>query len=111
MCTCVLCGGVVEKGRRILHLGIEGLLFCLSFSRGLLSSGLFGCFEKNPADVYSLPDVGAGKGIPLQQVSNKEKKTGNSTSFGLDRTSDQDLVSEQKDESQKGIKESDIMSE
>jgi len=61
------------------------------------------CFraEARPADVYQVPDAGAGEGVSLQQVPDPEAADRDSTRAVPDRTADKDLVPEPADEVEK----------
>lgn len=61
------------------------------------------CFraETRPADVYQVPDTGAGEGVPLQPVPDPEAADRDSARAVPDRTADKDLVPEPADEVEK----------
>jgi len=60
------------------------------------------CFraETRPADVYQVPDPGAGEGGPLQPVPDPEAADRDSARAVPDRTADKDLVPEPADETE-----------
>lgn len=58
--------------------------------------------SSRPADVYQIPDSGAGKRVPFQPLPDPEAEDRDRARPVPDGAPDQDLVPEQTDETQEG---------
>jgi len=65
------------------------------------------CFraETRPADVYQVPDAGAGEGVPLQPVPDQAAEDRDRARAVPDRAADKDMVPEPADEVEKGAQD------
>ena len=83
--------------------GIINLLFFLLICRWYASiHGGQWPPETRPSDLHSLPDAGAGEGVSHESLPHEATKDRNGPPTLPHRATDQDLVSESKNEAQKG---------
>ena len=89
----------------ILHSAVNREVLCCLTTRCVLTYNVCSLCcrtETRPANLHPLPDFGAGKGVPYESLPHEATKDRNGTPTLPDRATDQDLVSEPKNEAQKG---------